>query len=276
MLKANFHCHSTYSDGKNTIEEIIQQAISQDLKAIGISDHSPLKIECKCNMKQENLQAYISEIEDLRTKYNKIKIYKGMEIDWLEDKQNLNYINLEKLDYSIGSIHFTKVDNEKYIPIDLSKKKQIELVEKYFNSNFQNLVLKYLQDIKTMIENNSPTFIGHIDLYKKFNKGEALFKEDTPEILESIEEILEIAKKKDIGLEINTGGISRGFIDTPYPSLKILKMCYQRGIKIIASSDAHKKEDIIANFDIAEDIIKKAGYKNQLSLEDNTIPFFYK
>ncbi len=276
MLKTNYHCHSIFSDGNDTIEEIIKEAITQKLEAIGISDHAPLKIDCECNMPLSKFNKYINEIEQLKQKYNQIKIYKGLEIDWLEDKQNLDYINLEKLDYSIGSIHFMKVAKDTYKPVDYKKEFQIETVKDYFDGDFNKYILKYLDDIKKMITDNSPTIIGHIDLYKKFNKGETLFKEDTPQMLEKIEEILEIAKTKNIAIELNTGGISRGYIDEPYPSIKILQMCYYRGINTIISSDAHNKKHLTAHFEIAEEMLKKVGYKKQLDLKQNIIPFFYK
>ena len=42
MIKANFHTHSTFSDGANTPEEMVQTAISLGMTALGFSDHSPI------------------------------------------------------------------------------------------------------------------------------------------------------------------------------------------------------------------------------------------
>lgn len=40
MIKADFHTHSTYCDGKNTLEEMLDAAIYKKMAAIGFSGHS--------------------------------------------------------------------------------------------------------------------------------------------------------------------------------------------------------------------------------------------
>ena len=36
----DLHMHTVFSDGKNTAEEMVQEAISRGLETVGISDHS--------------------------------------------------------------------------------------------------------------------------------------------------------------------------------------------------------------------------------------------
>lgn len=40
MRYSNLHNHSTYSDGKSTMEENIQAAIRKNMHSLGFSDHS--------------------------------------------------------------------------------------------------------------------------------------------------------------------------------------------------------------------------------------------
>ena len=56
--------------------------------------------------------------------------------------------------------------------------------------------------------------------------------------------------KTDVIVEINTGGISRGWRKTPYPSLDILKKIFSKNIPITISSDAHTVENIDFYLDI--------------------------
>ncbi|HQC15322.1 PHP domain-containing protein, partial [Mesotoga prima] len=35
----DIHNHTTYSDGRNTVEEVIQSALKEGLQIVGISDH---------------------------------------------------------------------------------------------------------------------------------------------------------------------------------------------------------------------------------------------
>ena len=40
ILKGDFHTHSTYSDGDNTLEEMVQAALAKGFSAYGFSDHA--------------------------------------------------------------------------------------------------------------------------------------------------------------------------------------------------------------------------------------------
>ena len=79
-MLANFHTHTTFSDGKNTPEEIILYAIEKGFSVIGFSDHgfTPYD-ECYC---MKDLTGYVKEINKLKKKYkNKIQVYIGVEED---------------------------------------------------------------------------------------------------------------------------------------------------------------------------------------------------
>ena len=44
MILVDRHIHSTFSDGANTPEEIVQEAINRQMTTIGFSDHSYLSL----------------------------------------------------------------------------------------------------------------------------------------------------------------------------------------------------------------------------------------
>jgi histidinol-phosphatase (PHP family) len=67
-------------------------------------------------------------------------------------------------------------------------------------------------------------------------------------------------------VEINTGGISRGYIKTLYPSTWIIKECKRLGIPVILNSDAHSPKSVDAFFDQALEILQGAGYSQQRRL----------
>ena len=39
-MKANFHTHSVYSDGADTLTELVEAAIEKGFGALGFSEHS--------------------------------------------------------------------------------------------------------------------------------------------------------------------------------------------------------------------------------------------
>lgn len=104
-IKGVFHIHSNYSDGVNTIEDLVKTAINKGFKYIGISDHSKSAFYAN-GLKEEDISKQHEEIEILREKYPKITIYKGIESDILADG-SLDYSDevLTSFDYIIGSVH---------------------------------------------------------------------------------------------------------------------------------------------------------------------------
>jgi histidinol-phosphatase (PHP family) len=61
-------------------------------------------------------------------------------------------------------------------------------------------------------------------------------------------------------VEINVGGISRGKVNSPYPSLSILKEIRSVGSRITFSADAHAPGQLGVNLDRARELARAAGY----------------
>jgi HisJ family histidinol phosphate phosphatase len=82
MNYSNLHTHSIYSDGKHTPQEIIEEAISQNMTAIGISDHSYTFFDTRYCLAEEKNQEYINELRALQKEYeSKINVLVGIELD---------------------------------------------------------------------------------------------------------------------------------------------------------------------------------------------------
>ena len=58
----DLHMHTVYSDGKNTPEDMIREAIRRGLDCVGISDHSHT-VGDECGMTPEGTLAYRKEME---------------------------------------------------------------------------------------------------------------------------------------------------------------------------------------------------------------------
>jgi DNA polymerase (family 10) len=104
-IVGDYHIHSTWSDGKSSIEEIVNFAISQDLEEIAITDHSQ-SLKIAKGLSINDLLKRNKEIDILRVKYPMIKILKGSEVD-IKSDGSLDYPDeiLDQLDFVIASIH---------------------------------------------------------------------------------------------------------------------------------------------------------------------------
>ena len=75
-LTADYHTHSTMSDGKSTMEENVLSALGSGLAEIGLTDHAPGHLLYGVR----DIHAYLTEINRLKEKYaGQIKIRAGIE-----------------------------------------------------------------------------------------------------------------------------------------------------------------------------------------------------
>lgn len=104
-LRGVFHVHTRYSDGAATLEEMTKAAIAQGLEYVGFSDHSQ-SARYANGMSPETVLRQHREIIEVQRKFPNIRIFKGAEVDILNDGR-LDYPDsvLQRLDFVIASVH---------------------------------------------------------------------------------------------------------------------------------------------------------------------------
>ena len=104
-IKGIIHCHSNWSDGSNTLEELAHACIAQKYEYLVISDHSKSAFYAQ-GLSEEKIKAQHQLVDELNTKLAPFKIFKSIESDILNDG-NLDYSNqvLSTFDLVITSIH---------------------------------------------------------------------------------------------------------------------------------------------------------------------------
>ena len=272
MPKNNcYHTHNNYCDGKNTIEEMVENAVVQDIMHIGISSHAPLKIFNKWSISYQQLENYSLEIERVKKKYaNKLIVFKSLEIDYIPGfTYSFKYFTeLLKLDYTIGSIHLVKNElTNKLWFIDGDKAECQKNYKSIFNSNIKLAIASYYNQIREMVETQHPDIIGHLDKVVMNTAGD-FFNENEEWYLEEIEKTLNVIKANNTIIEINTRGLYKNKWQTSFPSPAILKMSNKLNIPIVISSDAHSINELIANYDTAKEIALDAGYNYQMMFDN--------
>ena len=112
-IRGMVHCHTTYSDGKHSVEQMVAAAEALGMKYITITDHSPSAFYAG-GVKIDRLQRQWEEIDEVQEK-TKVRILKGTESDILADG-SLDYPDriLEQFDVIVASIHARyKMDESK-------------------------------------------------------------------------------------------------------------------------------------------------------------------
>ena len=104
-LRGTFHCHTTASDGHNTLEEMADAAQELGLQYLGIADHSRSSVQAR-GLDLDRLQEQMSAIKKLNKKFDGFRIFAGIECDILRDG-TLDFEDevLAQLDFVVASIH---------------------------------------------------------------------------------------------------------------------------------------------------------------------------
>src|SRR5881398_834723 len=104
-LRGTFHCHTTASDGHNSIEEMAAAAQELGLEYLGIADHSRSSIQAH-GIDEPKLRFQIATIRKLNKKLHGFRVFAGIECDILRDG-SLDFPNevLGELDYVVASVH---------------------------------------------------------------------------------------------------------------------------------------------------------------------------
>ena len=165
-IKGIIHIHTTYSDGKMTIEQAAKKAAGMGLSYIGISEHSRSAWYAG-GLREEDIDAHLEEIDRLNEKYKDLTIFKGIESDILIDGK-LDYDDhlLEKFDFVIIAIH----------------------------SNFNMPKKDITKRIIKAMENPRAAILAH-------PTGRLLLARDPYEV--DMEEIIDAASEKGVDLELN-------------------------------------------------------------------------
>jgi DNA polymerase (family 10) len=104
-IKGEFHTHSTYSDGRSSIEDMAEAARGLGYEYLAVSDHSP-KLRVAGGVSPENLKKKKKEIDALNKRYKGFRILFGAEVE-IDSEGNLDYNEavLSGFDIVIAAVH---------------------------------------------------------------------------------------------------------------------------------------------------------------------------
>lgn len=111
-IKGSFHNHSTYSDGKHSVEEMARECMALGYSYFGISDHSKSAFYAN-GLDETRVLKQQAEVDQLNNTLPGFKIFKGIESDILNDGA-LDYADdvLKTFDFIVASIHSNLKMNE--------------------------------------------------------------------------------------------------------------------------------------------------------------------
>lgn len=247
ILTADYHTHTPYSHGKNTVLENAAAAKKLGLKQIAITDHgfNHLLFGLK-RKKLDELRAEIKEAEKLTG----VKVLMGMESNLisLDGETDMRPEDLDKFDIYLFGIHevlkFRKISDfynimvRNYTAYKLGKKPPEKVIE--------NTTKAYINAVK----NNPVDILTHIN-YK---------------CCCDLKEVAKVCADYGTYIELNT--------KKRHVSPEEVDLMASTGVRFVVDSDAHSA-DRIGDTKIADELIKDCKFPlEQIDNIDGRLPKF--
>jgi histidinol-phosphatase (PHP family) len=189
----------------------------------------------------DDLDAYCSfvrEQTDLRL---------GIEADFVpgaEDRM-ANLLEARDFDYVVGSVHFIKegaVDMDDFSVWEAGR-------------SVEQIWRRYFQTIGEAAASGLFDVIAHPDLVKMWGRERPLPEGDLRRYYELAIEGIE---QSGIAVEVSTAGLRKRVAEL-YPAPAFLETCLEVGAPIVLSSDAHRPEDVGADYERALELLDRLG-----------------
>jgi DNA polymerase (family 10) len=105
-LRGDLHIHSTYTDGRSSIEDMARKVLATGLNYFSVTDHSR-RVAMSHGLDPKRLREQAREIEKLRKQFKGLAILRGIEVDILDDGAlDLPDDALAELDWVVASVHY--------------------------------------------------------------------------------------------------------------------------------------------------------------------------
>jgi histidinol-phosphatase (PHP family) len=256
----DYHIHTARcGHAHGEMAQYVERAARAGLPEMGFSDHiflywlAPEQRDPELAMPEADFDAYVQDVFRLRRQFPEIEIRLAVEADFMPDHEGTLKGILDRYpwDYVLGSVHFIGawgLDDSRYLAgydawdID-------ELYEHYFS-----LILR-------AAESGHFDTMAHLDLVKKFGHRA---RNDLADLYGRVAKGL---ARTGVAIEVNTAGLRKP-VGELYPHLDLLTACRKAGVPATLGSDAHAPEEVAADFPLAIEHLRAAGYDRVLAYRD--------
>lgn len=274
MKLTSYHVHTQYCDGAKSPEDMVLAAIEHGMSAIGFSGHSMYPFSSEFHIAIQDFSSYAQEIRMLAEKYkDSIQVWLGFEADYIQGvcaPDHALYAQF-KPDYLIGSVHYVPAPQSKKAGtpwcVDAGAKEVLDGLQRCFDGDIQEGIKAYFAAIRDMVTKYDFDILGHLDLPRKRNKEVNLFDETSLWYLQEAEYTIQTIASTNKIVEVNTNGLTRGLVDSVYPSNTLLEMLLQYKVPVTVNSDAHRSQDLIGNYEPTFKKLKDIGFTEISCLE---------
>lgn len=186
----------------------------------------------------------------------------GIEADFVpggEDRM-ANLLQARDFDYVIGSVHFLRdeaVDMDDY-SVWGAPANAAPAPSSIHAHTPEQIWTRYFQTLAQAARSGLFDILAHPDLVKVWGRN----RRDRPmpegDLRRYYEPAVEAIAETGVAIEVSTAGLRKP-VGELYPARELLDMCLEAGAPIALSSDAHRPEDVGADYDRALELLSDAG-----------------
>ncbi len=244
----DYHMHTIlckHADGEPV--DYRAAARRQKIPEMCFADHAPSPdgYDPAHRMEMTQFPLYKHMVDTLRDGEAPTVLF-GIEADYYEGCESFlrEWLPAQGFDFVIGSVHYIEdwgFDNpeQRYVwdSVDVTATWQ-----------------KYFGLVGRLADSGLFDVVGHLDLPKKFGH-----RPSDKDLKVMAEPVLDRIGAAGMGIELNSSGLRKP-VGEIYPSPQLVSMAREREIPICFGSDAHRPEDIGADFDLTLNVAREAGY----------------
>ncbi|MDR3319769.1 MAG: histidinol-phosphatase [Desulfovibrio sp.] len=273
MIACDLHTHTCYSHGEDKPAAMYAAALDSGLTLIGFSEHSP-RPQCVDYIREyreylkRHLQDYDREVLALKAAPMEgpnglCNVLYGMEMDWLDGQEEFTRAacRARDFDYLLGSVHFIGrwgFDDGTGPWEGLSQ----EECEAHYTA--------YFSAWEDMLSSGLFSTAAHPDLIKIFSVEQFHVWLDKPQSLVMLRRALTILKETGMSMEISSAGLRKPCAEI-YPAPQIMTIAAELGLPVSFASDAHRVEDVAADFTRLAAYARSFGFSKHVFFEKGRV-----
>jgi histidinol-phosphatase (PHP family) len=244
---ANVERYRAVADERGIAELGVSEHVYRFVQALEIWRHPFWEIYAHDDL--DEYCAFVREHTDLRL---------GIEADFVPgaEDRTANLLQTRDFDYVVGSVHFMRggaVDMDDYSVWDSG-------------SSVEEVWLRYFQTVGEAARSGLFDIAAHPDLVKYWSAPASgrsagpthAGRRPEGDLRRYYEPAVEGIAEGAVAVEVSTAGLRKPAGEI-YPARGFLEMCVEAGVPVALSSDAHRPEDVGADYDQALELLASVG-----------------
>jgi histidinol-phosphatase (PHP family) len=246
LTQANVERYREVAEERGIAELGVSEHIYRFAQALSIWRHPFWEIYAHDDL--DEYCAFVREQTDLRL---------GIEADFVPgaEDRTANLLEGRDFDYVVGSVHFLRegaVDMDDYSVWDSG-------------GSAEEVWRRYFETVAEAARSGLFDIAAHPDLVKYWSPADAANpaqqrRMPQGDLRRYYEPAVEAIAEAGIAVEVSTAGLRKPAGEI-YPSRAFLEMCVDAGVAVALSSDAHRPQDVGADYERALELLDEVGVR---------------